>query len=164
LDENYRYNKVIGIQLRNEFLNGMNDTRKFLDCAINLENEFMLRNKSLNSSLFKWFIASDSQNLINEIEKNYPNKSFSTNKFKLGHIKMDRQAYYRAILDVELLSHCDELIVTGGSTFGWLSAMKMVKLPLYVNGRTPSMTTCQRSTLNYPPARVPGYGSFKKKR
>ena len=39
----------------------------------------------------------------------------------------------RTVVDFELLSLCDELIVTSSSTFGFAAAMKAGILPLYVD-------------------------------
>jgi hypothetical protein len=110
---------------------------------------------------FKWFIASDSQDEINGILKIYPNKTFTTNEYTLGHIVSSQQSFNRAILDVELLSLCNELIVTGASTFGWVAAMKSLKLPLYINGQN-RMDRCLRSSLSDPPSGGQGpYASFR---
>ena len=44
------------------------------------------------------------------------------------HISDDPNGYYRTFLDVELLSKVnDELIITGGSTFGFVAAIKTQK-------------------------------------
>jgi hypothetical protein len=64
------------------------------------------------------------------------------------------------MLDVELLSLCDELIVTGPSTFGWVAAMKSLKLPLFINGHNRT-EKCLRSKLSDPPSGGKGpYASF----
>ena len=69
---------------------------------------------------------------------------------------------HRAILDVKLLSLCNELIVTGGSTFGWVASMKSLKLPMYINGQN-RMNKCLRASLSDPPSGGQGpYASFRK--
>jgi hypothetical protein len=87
-------------------------------------------------------------------------------------------------LDLALLSeHCHEMIVTGGSTFGFLANMYAGKLSYFINGelkvKPPSVNTsatttttttprpaggvdmfCQRATLARPPFAPLGYASF----
>jgi len=157
----FQNNFVIGFQLRYTYINKQ-DTKKFIDCALQIEREYFLsKNNSIKVNSFKWFIASDSQVEINEILKIYPNKTFTTNQYALGHIVSSRNAFHRTILDVELLSLCNELIVTGGSTFGWVAAMKSLKLPLYINGQNRS-EKCLRSSLSEPPSGGKGpYASFR---
>ena len=57
--------------------------------------------------------------------------------------------YEKTILDNELLSRCDEMIITGGSTFGFLAAIKSQRMPYHVNI---GMHKCQRAQLSRPPA------------
>ena len=155
----FRNNFVIGFQLRYHYLN-KNDTNKFIHCAHDIEKKyFSKKDNSTKISSFKWFIASDSQNEINNLLKINPNKTFTTNQYSLGHIVENQQSFYRAMLDVELLSLCNEIIVTGGSTFGWVAAMKSLKLPLFLNGKN-SMDKCLRSKLSEPPSAGPA--SFRK--
>ena len=113
----FRNNFVIGIQLRYHYLSHK-DTEKFINCSLEIEKDYLLNSKTSSSKInsFKWFIASDSQGEIDEITKNYPNKTFTTNEYALGHIVDNKQRIYRTMLDVELLSLCNELIVTGAST------------------------------------------------
>ena len=152
---------VIGFQLRFHYLN-KNDTNKFISCALEIERKYLFENSFPKVNSFKWFIASDSQEEINGILKMYPNRTFTTNEYTLGHIVHNQQSIYRAILDVELLSICNELIVTGGSTFGWVAAMKSLKLPMYINGQN-RMDKCLRSSLSDPPSGGQGpYASFRK--
>ena len=137
-----------------------NDTQKFVNCALEIEREYLLNNGNKSQyNAFKWFIASDSAANVKNIFKNYPNKAFTSNG-SLTHIAFDSKGYERTILDVELLSHCNEIIVTGGSTFGWISAMKSLRLPLYINGFS-SMEKCLRAEFNRPPKTPYGYSVFK---
>ena len=61
----------------------------------------------------------------------------------------DPAGYEKAIIDVELLSRCDELIITGGSTFGFIAGMKSLKMPYYVNGFDNDMKSCRRNSLGF---------------
>jgi hypothetical protein len=157
----FRNNFVIGIQLRYHYLSHK-DTEKFIKCALDIEQEYLFNRKpgSTKINSFKWFIASDSQGEIDGIIKNYPNKTFTTNEYALGHIVDNKQGFYRAMLDVELLSLCNEMVVTGASTFGWVAAMKSLTLPLFINGHGRS-EHCLRSTFSDPPSGGQGpYASF----
>jgi hypothetical protein len=62
-------------------------------------------------------------------------------------------------MDVELLSKCDEIIVTGGSTFGFIAAIKARKMPFYVNGNS-SMEYCEQMKLNRPSFRYENIAVF----
>lgn len=156
---------VIGLQLRfgdrsfgvikdGFFLNETQDIQKFINCAQQIESS------QSNINHFKWFIASDSQIELNKILKKYPNRAFALdNNFgRLEHSNSNR----RSLIEVELLSKCNELILTGGSTFGWVAAMKMLKMPFYVNGYEggETMKTCVRAKLSEPPKRPCNYGKM----
>ena len=166
VEKEFKNHYVIGLQLRygdgnpNQiYLDEKNDTNKFINCALNIEKEYLLKNSQHKSSLFKWFIASDSAANTKEIFTKYPGKAFTTNG-TLSHVAYDANGYHRTILDVELLSLCNEIIITGGSTFGWVSAMKKLKLPLYINGFS-SMSECLRAEFSQAPKTPSGYAVFR---
>ena len=69
------------------------------------------------------------------------------------HISDDPNGYYRTILDVELLSKVDELIVTGGSTFGFVAAMKAQKMPWVVDFKKELNKKCRVMTFKSPGSR-----------
>ena len=98
------------------------------------------------------------QQELNMLKQNYTDK-IVTGSGKMGHISSDKNAYKRAILDVELLAKCDELIITGGSTYGFVSAMKSLKLPYYINGGM-NMTKCERTGLSQPSLTNTGWSVF----
>ena len=128
------------------YLNKDEDTIKFINCALEIENENRLKNNTKDFKSFKWFIASDSSFYLDSILRSYPNKAFTSNG-TLSHVAYSSDGYARAILDVELLSRCNELVVTGGSTFGWIAAMKMHRMPLFINGFS-LMKKCMRANLS----------------
>ncbi len=160
----FKNNFVIGLQLRygdgnpNQiYLNKTEDTMKFINCALEIERV----NKNTNKfKSFKWFIASDTPQNLESYLKKYSNKTFTTNG-TLSHVAYNANGYAKAIMDVELLSRCNELVVTGGSTFGWISAMKMGKLPLFINGFS-SIQKCLRANLGDRVPKTPtNYAVFK---
>jgi hypothetical protein len=159
---NFTDTYVIGIQLRygskwtsehqsdNIYLNEYMDTLKFINCALNIENAYLQANRGKKLKRFKWFIATDLEMQLKKLSNDYPNKVVSASG-KIAHVHFEADAYRRAIIDIELLSRCDELIVTGGSTFGWMAAMKTLKMPYYINGLNSAMRKCERANLSRPP-------------
>jgi hypothetical protein len=145
---------VIGFQLRFLYMNAF-DPIKFFNCALDIENEYRQRDTSLESNSFRWFLTGDSQEKLNQMISMYPKKAFSTSKYSLAHIGEQKTAFHRTLLDVELMSKCNELIFTGGSTYGWLAAMKMLKLPYYIEGKNltkVTMNKCVKTTFSNPPS------------
>jgi len=69
------------------------------------------------------------------------------NLFDAFRRAVDADGFRRAVLDIELLSKCDEVIVTSGSTFGWLAAMKTLKMPYYVSGKSDKIMKCTREDM-----------------
>ena len=154
----YFYNKefkgyyVIGFQLRFEYLENeaKKDINKFLKCAMKIEKDY-IRSNALNTKQLKqikWFITSDSEEYVNKILKSFPTKAMASNG-TIKHIKFSTKGYRRTIVDVELLSRSDEIIITGGSTYGFVASMKSLKLSYYVNGK--SSSDCSRISLSSPP-------------
>ena len=114
---------VIGIQLRYQYLVDSIDTNSFLKCALEIEKNLTMNNNSNDNDSFskkykgfKWYLSSDSSNVLDRLKKIYQNKII-LGTGRMGHVESDSNAYPRAILDIELLSRCNELIMTGGSTF-----------------------------------------------
>jgi hypothetical protein len=110
---------MIGIQLRYEYLIDPLDTYKFLTCSFEIEANITQTIPNFISKYkgVKWFVTSDSADMIDRLKKDYPNKIID-GEGQLGHIDSDQDFYPRTILDVELLSRCNQLILTGGSTYG----------------------------------------------
>ena len=164
----YYYNKyfkgyyVIGIQLRYHYIDDKTDTPTFLNCAKQLETDIL---KSLGDSFnstykgIKWFMTSDKEHILNRLVAENKHKAIVANE-TMGHVDERANAYPRAIIDVELLSRCNELVITGGSTFGFVASMKSLKKSYYVNGRS-NMTTCRLHELSKPSLTDTGYAIFK---
>jgi hypothetical protein len=161
MDKRFKNNYVIGIQMRagdSGYIDEAKDHLKFINCALDIEKDYIIKSKKRDIS-FKWFIATDSNKIRKFLFDNYRNKSFTSNG-TLGHTDSGGIGFRRAVLDVELLSKCDEIIVTAGSTFGWLAAMKMLKMPFYIKGRTSKMEKCLRAELSITPSNLLGYSVF----
>jgi hypothetical protein len=145
---------IIGIHLRFQYIKDPVDTHKMVECALGLEKNLTTKNKRV-----KWFVVSDSQLVLNRLADKYPGKIVLSSG-KIGHVFKDVGAYSRAIMDVELLSRCDELVLTGRSTFGFVAAMKKLKMPYYLNGPE-KMDRCDKMRLSRPSLSSGGAGVFK---
>ena len=160
VERHFTNNFVIGFQMRaadSGYLDEAKDYLKFISCAHEIEKEFLLKSKKLETT-FKWFIATDSDKIRSAIFGSYGEKSFTTNG-TVGHSGGgSTEQFKKTVLDIELLSRCDEIIVTGASTFGWTAAMKSLKLPFYLTGVT--MERCQRADLGSQPSNRQGARMF----
>ena len=134
------------------------DTLKFINCALAIENEYLMKNKGNKLKKFKWFVATDLESQLSKLSQEYPDKIISASG-KIAHVHFESEAYKRAIMDIELLSKCDELIITGGSTFGWIPSMKSLKPPFYINGLS-NMRKCERVNFSRPPLMPTGAAVF----
>ena len=142
---------VIGIQLRYQYIDDKADTPTFLNCAKQLETElFPSLGDSFNRKYkgVKWFMTSDNELILNRLLTKNKHKAIVANE-TMGHVEENPNSYPRAIIDVELLSRCNELIITGGSTYGFVAAMKSLKKAYYINGRL-NMSTCRLHELSRP--------------
>ena len=141
------------------FIDETKDHLKFINCALEIEKQFIIENQRFNTS-FKWFIATDSDQIRKFLFENYKEKAFTSNG-TLAHTSLGAEdGFRRAVLDVELLSRCNEIIVTSGSTFGWLAAMKMLKMPYVISGSRDMIMKCTRMDLRHPSTNPHGSTSF----
>lgn len=146
--DNFHHHFVIGIQIRFLYLDVKNDLEQILKCAIMIEKQqHALRKASSNENMsFKWFISGDSGRLVNRLRRSFPDRVINT-KGIVANIDYNSLGYKRTVIDSELLSRCDELIITGGSTYGFVSAMRSGRMPLYFNGKR-NETRCWRSSFS----------------
>ena len=153
---------VIGIQIRTFFINVTEDMPKYFECALKIENDYYKECK-LNkkpAKRVKWYLAVDFPSEINEFIKSQR----YANKIIHGIKVIPREIYHgitEALWDVEMLSRCDQLICTGGSTYGFLSAMKNrhFRFPYFINGRL-GMKECEIFTFAKPPTNADRYETF----
>ena len=117
LNNYFKNNYVIGIQFRTEILNLFKNkfevskqVKALVDCAMEIEEQVR---SNINGKEFKWFILSDSQELIEELVKKYSKSKLIVADIggQIGHVKHNTNAYARAIVDNELLSKCDQVII-----------------------------------------------------
>ncbi len=93
------------------------------------------------------------------ITKKYPDKVIH-GIGNIGHVLYNSNSYFRTILDNELLSACNEIIFTGGSTYGFLAVMKNKKMAYHVDGKT-NMKKCKKMDLHDSPVRSKDITLFK---
>jgi hypothetical protein len=154
-------NYVIGMQLRTYYLDLEKDSLRFINCAFQIENEYLRTNKE-KAKPVKWYISSDSDELLNIMVALYPEKTLAGNG-TIKHVSFDSIGYERTLIDIDLLSKCDELIHTGGSTFGFVAAMKGFKVPYYVDGRK-NESKCFRTSLGTTSVTSNGDYVFKRRK
>jgi hypothetical protein len=134
---------VIGLQFR--FVYMFSDDQEidnFIQCALDVtENEMTNHGK-----IVRWFVTSDNARNLKQLLNNYPNYVVTAQLNSSTHILHEDtgMSFEKSIVENELLSKCDEIIVTGGSTFGFLAAMRSGRMPLYFNGKRNS-TNCPRN-------------------
>jgi hypothetical protein len=98
-----------------------------------------------NAKPVKWYVSSDSEDLLNKLVALYPDKVLAA-KGAILHVATSPEGYFRTLVDVDLLSKCDEMINTGGSTFGFVAAMKSFRVPYFIDGKSSQMK-CYRTRL-----------------
>ncbi len=147
---------IFGIQIRMKYLNNNSDYIKwFAQCALSIENRTDVM--SLKKKGVKWFVTSDQEWAIHELEKLFPDKIFY-GIGHLAHVSEDVNGYKRTLFDSEILSRSNEIIITGSSTFGFLSALKKGIMPFYVN--VFNFNQCERMNLSWPAHNVFGPAVF----
>ena len=133
---------VIGIQIRSEYLRNSvkKDIERFIRCSEYLEKNYFKSTKQI-----KWFVSSDSLDVINTLKSRFPKKIiFGDGEIK--HISLQNAGHKRAIIDVELLSRTNILVLTGGSTFGFISSMKSKRFNYAID--TNSNETCHKISMS----------------
>jgi hypothetical protein len=99
-----------------------------------------------------------------EIREKYGEGKVFTSEGVIGHIiTRDNSlhvpdAYRRTVLDNELLSRCDELIITAGSTYGMIAALRSGRMPLFFSGMR-GARQCERMSLGHRLPTTPRYNT-----
>lgn len=151
-NEHFQDAFVIGMQLRFYYLNE-NDVNVFINCAWEIEQS--VRASGLQ---VKWYLSTDNIRFLERMRLIYSGKILS-GMGKIGHHIVNSEVYERNIFDLEMLSRCDELIFTGGSTFGFLPSLMSQKRPYFVNGKT-AMKKCEKMKFSRPPTSPNKYAVF----
>lgn len=157
-EKNFRNYFVIGIQMRVQFLDENKDIHRFIKCANQIEERLS------NGTKVKWFISSDKSWIFKQFSVNYKEKIIQ-GLGNIGHTSHNLNSYYRTIFDNEMLARANEIIITGGSTFGFVAAFRTAKLPFYVEGKrskyvNSSADMCTRMKLSRLPRSPSGLALF----
>ena len=151
VDAHFKGHFVIGIQLRSIYMRGgVQAADMFVECAKAIEANRSVAERATRP--VKWLVTSDKQNMYERIRAAHIERVIALNgtSAHVYEVQVNASANYKkTILDNELLSRCDEIIVTGASTFGFVAALKARRLPYHVDWH---MNKCARATLSRPPS------------
>lgn len=147
-EENLKEYFVIGLQFRFEFID-RSDIKTFFKCAKQIENA------TYSAKPFKWFVTGDDGEQLLRIKRLYGEKVVIMDG-EVSHVGTDARGYERTLMEVEILSKCDEMVLTGGSTFGFLSAMRKGRYPYFVSGGV-KMKRCSYFSFSNPSRNLNGY-------
>jgi len=121
---------VIGLQIR---VGGSGDAH----FRTNLDNFWKCgRYLAQGRSKVKYFIASDSKEVLKQANTIFPNQViiYEGNVKHIGRDeKFTQEEIDKVILDNFLLGECDELVISQQSTFGGIAAIRVGKIPMVVD-------------------------------
>lgn len=145
--QNFRGYFVIGIQIRFFYLHHNQDTYELLKCALMAEMSYRSRFGDAAKPV-KWFVTTDSTFRLRRMKQHFRALGkIITTEGSIANVVEDESGWKRTVMDVELLSRCDELIMTSGSTYGMIAAIKMGRLPLFFSGKQRSKQ-CERMSFD----------------
>lgn len=90
----------------------------------------------------KWFLSTDSSEVERNLTATYPGRVVVASGFGRGHSSSEfanRNAFYRAVIDVGVLSRCEYMVLTNHSSFGMIARM-LAPAPLF--SIVPAMGYC----------------------
>lgn len=106
------------------------DSHRFLHFSavttfISLAEEYRQR-RGYKDTEVKWFLSTDSSKVERNLTKLFPDRVIGMETFRRGHSsqeKSNRNGFYRAVLDVAVLSRCEFMVLTNHSSFGMIARM-----------------------------------------
>mmetsp|Transcript_13744 Transcript_13744/g.20753 ORF Transcript_13744/g.20753 Transcript_13744/m.20753 type:complete len:652 (-) Transcript_13744:128-2083(-) len=131
VDKNFYGYYVIGMQVRygvGQFYL-KEDQDEFWRCALSMGRQLPISTQKK----LRYFIASDSQQIIHEAKRALGNKLIYYETVR-GNDAAGQDAWYGAAVDNFLLSECDDIIVTSTSTFGYVAAARKDIAPMTMSG------------------------------
>ncbi|CAF0871454.1 unnamed protein product [Brachionus calyciflorus] len=152
--DNFKNYFIIGIQLRSDYMK-YRDLKLFIRCARYIEK---INNATDRA---KWFISTDMKNVFPILKKKFGDKVIE-GRGKIGHITYDDNTMYRTVFDNEILSKSNEIIITGGSTFGFVASLRQGKMPYFVEGERQNEWNgaCNRATFDKGPSYLGEVSTF----
>ncbi len=153
VEKEFKGHYVIGLQLRSAYLRG-DYKRSFIDCGLQLERE---RDPGDKRPVC-WFLSSDSSAVLNDTKNAILGNSNQKDKVvfaegKTGHVVREDGVYPRILFDLEVLARSDALVVTGGSTYGFVALIKVgsleghYRIDFHANS---TVEKCERVSLSRP--------------
>ena len=136
--EQWREFHLIGMQIRMGSGGAdFRDSHRFLrpsalDTFVRLAEEYR-DSRGYLSSQVKWFLSTDSTEVERKLTSQFPGRVVTMTAYRRGHSspeKANRDGFYRAVLDVGVLSHCEFMVLTNHSSFGMIARM-LTKEPAF---------------------------------
>jgi hypothetical protein len=93
-------------------------------------------------------VVSDVEEIITKAKQQFPELVIHTTG-TITHTSSSLKGFRRALVDIELLSRCNDFIITGGSSFGFTSSLRSRRYPWYVNGKI-NAKSCERFIFSRP--------------
>ena len=161
VEREFKDSYVIGIQIR--WLHGYledEDIEVFVRCAQSIELDLDFERRES----VKWYLSTDELELFDTLRERRNNNTKKKKKTVLSGIGKfavwtNPSGNERLLFDIEMLSRCDDVILTGGSTFGFIGVMKSQRIPYYVEGGR-SMKRCDKFQFSRPPRTPAGDAIF----
>lgn len=122
---------VIGFQIRMGSGGAdFRDTHRFLGMAaldrfVTLAEAYR-RARGIGEDEVKWFLSTDSTEVERKLTETYPGRVVVAEGFGRGHSSSqnaNRKAFFRAVIDVGVLSRCEYMVLTNHSSFGMIARM-----------------------------------------
>ena len=102
----------------------------------------------------KWFLSTDSSKVEKNLMDSFPDRVIVMESFRRGHSsqeKSNRNGFYRAVLDVTVLSQCEFIVLTNHSSFGMIARMLATKSSFAIVPAIGYSNVCFKSTSVYAP-------------
>ena len=122
---------LIGMQIRMGSGGAVfRDTHRFLRMAalryfVELAETYRTA-RGIPEDKVKWFLSTDSSEVERNLTASYPGRVVVASGFERGHSSSEfanRNAFYRAVIDVGVLSRCEYMVLTNHSSFGMIARM-----------------------------------------
>lgn len=82
--------------------------------------------RGYSTSEVKWFVSTDSTEVERTLASQYPGRVVTMHAYRRGHSspeKANRAGFFRAVLDIAVLSRCEFMVLTNHSSFGMIARM-----------------------------------------
>lgn len=149
---------MIGVHIRTNIKKWDEELGPFLNQTgiNNTINELIKSTKEFNKSNIKWFIAADNEDILEFFKLNYPQYILTVEGLPINHSKRSTKkadlGVVHTILDSYLLSYCDSLILTSGSTFSGMALHRsFLSIKEFLGNNTLICNKCTTVTITNKP-------------